>query len=81
MAMRLIIIPLAAFGVMVLCGVDKTVVSSVVIAVASPVAAFTTMMASKYGRDTELSAGIVSASALFSLITLPLVVGLALTIS
>ncbi len=81
MAMRLIIIPLAAFGVMVLCGVDKTVVSAVVIAVASPVAAFTTMMSSKYGRDTELSAGIVSASALFSLITLPLVVGLALTIS
>jgi predicted permease len=48
----------------------------VVIAVSAPVAAFTTMMSAKYGRDTELSAGIVSASALFSLITMPLIVGL-----
>ena len=77
MALRLILIPLAALGLMVLAHVDGTVMVAVTIAVSAPVAAFTTMMAAKYGRDTELSAGIVSASALFSLITMPLIVGLA----
>ncbi len=77
MAMRLIFIPLAAFGAMYLFRVDGTVTVAVVIAASAPVAAFTTMMAGKYGRDTELSAGIVSASALFSMLTMPLIVGLA----
>lgn len=76
MALRLIVIPLAVMGVMLALKVDATVTTATVIAVSAPVAAFTTMMATKYGRDTELSAGIVSASALFSLITMPLVVGL-----
>ena len=77
MAIRLVILPLAAMGVMLLLGVDSTVLCAVVIATASPVAAFTTMMASKYGHDSRLAAGIVSASTLFSVVTLPLVVGLA----
>lgn len=76
MAMRLVLIPLAAFGAMLLSGIDGTVAVAIVIAVSSPVAAFTTMMSAKYGRDTELSAGIVSASSLFSLVTMPLIVGL-----
>ncbi len=76
MAIRLIILPLAVMGVMLLLRVDPTVTTATVIAVSAPVAAFTTMMATKYGRDVELSAGIVSASALFSLITMPLTVGL-----
>ncbi len=77
MALRLLILPLAALAVMAALHVNKTVAVTVVIAVSSPVAAFTTMMATKHGRDVELSAGIVSASALFSLLTMPLVVGLA----
>ena len=76
MAIRLIILPLAVMGIMLLLRVDPTVTTATVIAVSAPVAAFTTMMATKYGRDAELSAGIVSASALFSLITMPLTVGL-----
>ncbi len=80
MAMRLILIPLATLVVLYLCKVDPTVSAAVVIAVSSPVAAFTTMMSAKHGRDTMLSAGIVSASALFSLITMPLIVGLAMYI-
>lgn len=78
MAMRLIILPLAVLGVMLLCGVSRVVLCSTVIASASPVAAYTTMMAMKYGRDARLSTGIVSASSLFSVVTMPLVVGLAL---
>lgn len=76
MAQRLIVIPLAVMAVMVALRIDAMVTTATVIAVSSPVAAFTTMMATKYGHDTELAAGIVSASALFSLITMPLVVGL-----
>lgn len=76
MVFRLILIPLAVMGVMVLLKIDATVTTATVIAVSAPVAAFTTMMSTKYGHDTELSAGIVSASALFSLLTMPLVVGL-----
>ncbi|MBQ9679540.1 MAG: AEC family transporter [Ruminococcus sp.] len=76
MAFRLILIPLAVMGVMVLLKIDATVTTATVIAVSAPVAAFTTMMSTKYGHDTELSAGIVSASALFSFLTMPLVVGL-----
>lgn len=76
MVLRLLILPLLTMGVMTALWLDPVITTSVVIAVSAPVAAFTTMMASKYGRDTELSAGIVSASALFSLITMPLVIGL-----
>lgn len=76
MALRLVILPLAVMGVMLALKVDATITTATVIAVSSPVAAFTTMMATKYGRDTELSAGIVSASTLFSLVTMPAVVGL-----
>ena len=77
MTIRLIVLPLAAMGVMLLLGVNSTILCAVVIATASPVAAYTTMMASKYGHDSRLAAGIVSASTLFSVVTLPLVVGLA----
>lgn len=77
MSLRLIILPLAAMGVLLLCGVESVIVCSVVIAVSAPVAAVTTMMAEKFGRDAQLSTGIVSASTLFSMVTMPLVVGLA----
>ena len=76
MLFRLILIPLAVMGVMTLLQIDPVITTATVIAVSAPVAAFTTMMSTKYGHETELSAGIVSASALFSLVTMPLVVGL-----
>ena len=76
MAFRLIVIPLAVMGAMTALHIDAVVTVATVIAVSAPVAAFTTMMAAKFGRDTELSAGIVSASSLFSLLTMPLAVGL-----
>lgn len=77
MSLRLIILPLATLGVMLLCGVDGVILCATVIAVSAPVAAATTMMASKFGRDAQLSTGIVSASSIFSVVTMPLVVGLA----
>lgn len=77
MALRLVIIPLVTLGVLLLCGIKDTLLVSLIIATASPVAAITTMMSAKYGHDTELSVSLVSASTLISLITMPVVVGLA----
>ena len=56
MALRLIIIPAAVMGVMLALGIDSVIIVSTVIAVSSPVVAYSTMMSAKYGRDTQLSA-------------------------
>ena len=77
MTLRLIVLPLLTMGVMLLCGADGVILCATVIAVSAPAAAATTMMAAKFGRDAQLSTGIVSASSLVSVITMPLVVGLA----
>ncbi|MBR2714991.1 MAG: AEC family transporter [Ruminococcus sp.] len=77
MVLRLIVLPLITLLVLLLCGIKGTLLVSLIISVASPVAAITTMMSAKYGHDTELSVSLVSASTLLSLLTMPLVVGLA----
>ncbi len=77
MALRLIIIPLVVLGVLWVCNIRGSLLVSLIIATASPVAAITTMMSAKFDRDTELSVSLVSASTLLSLFTMPLVVGLA----
>lgn len=60
-----------------LCGLRGTVLVSCMIAVSAPVAAATTMFATRYGQDTALSVNLVSLSTLFSALTMPLIVGLA----
>lgn len=77
MALRLIVIPLLTLIILFMLKVDKVMLQAIVISVSSPVATFTTMFSAKYGRDTELSVGIVAATALLSMITIPIVVGLA----
>lgn len=77
MALRLVILPLVTLFVLLLCGIKGSLLVSLIIATASPVAAITTMMSAKYDRDTELSVSLVSASTLLSLVTMPLVVGFA----
>lgn len=77
MGLRLVVLPLVTLFVLLLCNVKGSLLVSLIIATASPVAAITTMMSAKYSRDTELSVSLVSASTLLSLVTMPLVVGLA----
>lgn len=77
MGLRLIVLPIVSLFVLLLCGIDGVLLVSLVISVASPVAAITTMMSAKYGHDTELSVSLVSASTLLSLVTMPLIVGFA----
>lgn len=77
MALRLVALPLLTLFALLLCGIKGSLLVSLTISVSSPVAAITTMMSAKYGHDTELSVSIVSASTLLSLLTMPLIVGLA----
>lgn len=75
--LRLAAVPLLTLGALVLCGVRGPVLVSCVIAASAPSAAATTMFAAKFGQDTTLSVNLVSLSTLLSVITMPLVVGLA----
>ena len=77
MALRLLILPLLALGAMWLCGIRGTMLVSVVISTAAPVAALATMFTAKFKGDTELSVSLVSASTLLSIITMPVVIALA----
>lgn len=81
MGLRLIIIPLAAALVMWLFKVDSTILIAFVIACSAPTAATTTMFSAKYGHDVELSVSLVAATTVLSIVTMPLVVAFASTIT
>lgn len=81
MGIRLVVIPVAAAFIMTLFKVDDTILVTCIIAGSAPTAATTTMFAAKYNRDIELSVSVVAATTLVSIITMPLVVALAQTIS
>lgn len=76
MGLRLVVIPLLTLGGLYLCGVRGVMLSAVTIATSAPVAAVTTMFATKYGREVSLSVNMVSLSTLLSVVTMPLIVGL-----
>lgn len=76
MAIRLLVFPLLALGIMYLCGVRDAMLVSMVVAMSAPVAAMTTMFCEKFGADTILSVQLVSLSTLFSMVTMPVIVAL-----
>ena len=59
---------------------DRTMMLAIVTAASAPVAAMTTMFAVKYERNVDLSAGIVSATTLLSIVTMPVVIALAMEV-
>ncbi len=77
MGLRLIAIPVLTLAVLVLCGVDGSLLVATVIATSAPSAATTTMFATKYDRDTSLSVSLVSVTTLISIISMPVIVALA----
>lgn len=79
-AVRLILIPLSALLLMKLFSVDAGILTACTIASSAPVAATTTMFATKFNRDVELSVGLVSTTTLLSIITMPVIIALAQTI-
>ena len=80
MALRLLVIPLGVLFALAPFGIDRNMLIAFVIACSAPTAATTTMFSAKFDRDVELSVGMVSASTLLSIVTMPLVVSLAYTV-
>lgn len=78
--LRLVAIPSAMLGVLMLFGrlVNPVMAVAMVIASSAPVAALTTMLGVRYDRDVPLSVALVSASTLISILTMPVIVGLAM---
>lgn len=73
---RLVIMPLAALALLLLCGVRGTVLVSLMICISTPVATACTMFATRYDRDPLLSVNLVSLSTLFSIVTMPVMIAL-----
>ncbi|MBQ0037391.1 MAG: AEC family transporter [Clostridiales bacterium] len=76
-ALRLLILPAAALVLCLIFRLDAPVLIATVVASSAPSAAILTMFAAKFDRDTALTSGIVAVQTLFSVITMPLIVGLA----
>ena len=74
---RLVISPLMCLEGMYLCGIRGAVLVAGVIAASAPWAANTTMFAQKFDADVSLSAACVSLTTLLSVVTMPIIVGLA----
>ena len=77
MGFRLILSPVIMIAGLLLFGIRGDVLIVCAIAASAPIAAATTMFANKFGADTPLSASLVSISTLLSIITMPVIVGIA----
>lgn len=80
--MRLVLAPAALIAALYPLRhvLDRTMMLATVTAASAPVAAMTTMFAAKYGRDVDLSVGLVSATTLLSIVTMPLAVAAAMSV-
>ena len=78
MALRLVVSPAITLAALWFLGLrDHTVFVATVVAASAPVAAITTMFAVRYGHKPQLSVELVSISTLLSVVTMPLIVGIA----
>ena len=77
---RLVVSPLILLFGMYIAGIKGAVLVAGVIAASAPWAANTTMFAQKFDADVPLSAACVSLTTLLSVITMPIIVGLAVMI-
>lgn len=79
MFIRLILVPVCLFLIMyfIFSIRETNLIVASIIAASAPAAAVTTMFSAKFDRDTILSVGIVSYSTLLSIISMPIIVGIA----
>lgn len=75
--LRLLVSPAVALGVCFLLSTDGNVSTSCIIACSAPSAALSGMLAQKFGRDTEVPAGMITFTTIVSIITMPVMVALA----
>lgn len=76
--LRLLLVPFLALGACYLFGVRGAILVVVAIASSAPSAANSVMFSTMFKRDASLAGALVTLSTLFSVITMPLVVSLAL---
>ena len=80
-ALRLVVIPaLVLSGLVAARGMhlDPTMAVALTASASAPVAAMDTMFASKYGRDVDVSVGLVAVTTILSVATMPLLVGISM---
>jgi hypothetical protein len=79
-AIRLIAFPLAMIALLFpfRSHFPREMMLAIVIAASAPVAAMVSMFAAKFGRDVDLSVGLVSGTTLLSILTMPPVIVLAM---
>lgn len=81
--LRLLVIPAFVVGGLVVArgfGLDPTMAIALTASASAPVAAMNTMFASKYGRDVDVSVGLVAMTTLLSILTMPVLVGFSMWI-
>lgn len=78
---RLLIFPAISILAIYLFGFRGDLLISTAISVCAPVGAYTTIFASKFNKDTELSVNMVSLSTILSLFTMPVIIFLVQMIS
>ena len=79
--LRLLVIPaLVLAGLVAARGMrlDPTMAIALTASASAPVAAMDTMFASKYGRDVDVSVGLVAVTTILSIATMPLLVGISM---
>ena len=81
--LRLLVIPAIVLASLIMVrgfGLDPVMAIALTASASAPVAAMDSMFAAKYGRDVDVSVGLVSVTTLLSIITMPLIVGAAMSI-
>ena len=81
--LRLLVIPSMVLAVLIMVrgfGLDPVMAVALTASASAPVAAMDSMFAAKYGKDVDLSVGLVSVTTLISIITMPFIVGVAMSI-
>lgn len=76
-ALKLLALPAVMICIFKLFGISGSLLNALVISASAPTANNTVMFSAKYGRDTGLASQVVSAVSLMSIVTIPLMIGIA----
>ena len=75
--LRLLILPTLALLICLAMHIDGTVLIALTIAASAPPAAILVMFSEKFGQDARFSSSLVSIQTVFSILTMPVIVGIA----
>ncbi len=79
-ALKLLVLPGIVMGVLLLCDVRGALLNALLISASAPSANNTVVFAAKYGRDPGYAAQVVGSISLLSVLTMPLVIAVGLSI-